>query len=252
MIFKVYFHLRWYDHATWITHFLNSQDRNGIHYTVILLPGLHFFRSWRNPSPCPYQRLTEGRAPWLLSILIRICCWQLSASTSFSSQPRLNGVCNPPSHSLFSLPGVGMLAPVLCHLSESVLLSLAYMDKSAFWHVTPAAKNSPSSHSKPGPETMSSTKRNMKDSWSHNPWNYFQETLVETIRSTPSLAVHTVTARRWAHLWIISLFPKSSRPWTTWRSNSSVPSAWRCSRSLWSFFPVSITCVGNVPVISSR
>lgn len=56
--------------------------------------------------------------------------------TSLSSQPRLNGVCNPPSHPLSSLPGVEMLAPVLCHLSESILLSLAYTDKSVCCHVT--------------------------------------------------------------------------------------------------------------------
>lgn len=164
-------------------------------------------------------------AQWL-GMHICICCWQLSASTSLSSQLCLNGVCNPSSHSLSSLPGAGMLAPVLCHLSESILLSLAYMDKSAHYHVTPpAAKNSSGTPSEPGPETMSSIEKTIKDTWSPNPWNYFQETLAETIRSTLSLAVHTGTARRWAHLWIISLFPKSSRPWITWRSNSSVLSA---------------------------
>lgn len=31
---------------------------------------------------------------------------------------------------------------------------------------------------------MSSTERNVKDTWSHKPWNYFQEILAETIQNT--------------------------------------------------------------------
>ena len=77
----------------------------------------------------------------------------------------------------------------------------------------------------PGSETMSSAERNAKDTWSPNPWNYFQVSLAEAVRSSLSLAEHTGTARRWAHLWITSLFPKSSRPWITWRSSSFVPFA---------------------------
>lgn len=155
---------------------------------------------------------------------ICICCWQLSASTSLSSQPWLNGVCNPSFHPLSSLLGTGMLAPVLCHLSESILLSLAYMDKSAHCHVTPAAKNSSGTSSEPGPETMSSTEKTIKDTWSTQSLELFPGNTCRSHRSTLSLAVHRGTAGRWAHLWITSLFPKNSRPWITWRNNSSVRS----------------------------
>lgn len=43
------------------------------------------------------------------------------------------------------------------------------------------AKNSSITHSEPGPATMSSIERNIKDTWSYSPWNYFQETLAEAV-----------------------------------------------------------------------
>lgn len=98
--------------------------------------GLHCPQSWRNLSPSPCWVFTECTAQGRGTHTC-ICCWQLSASTPFSSQRSLNGVCNPPSHPLSSLPRAGMLASALCHLSESIFLSLAYMGKSAHCHVTP-------------------------------------------------------------------------------------------------------------------
>ncbi|XP_040586863.1 tripartite motif-containing protein 54 isoform X2 [Mesocricetus auratus] len=40
--------------------------------------------------------------------------------------------------------------------------------------------------------------------------------------------------------------------WTTWRSSSSAPSAWRCSPSPWSSCRASTTCAASAPTTSSR
>lgn len=208
-----------------VTHLLNSRDRNCTHYTV--RPLGRVLLSWGNLAPRFYwalQRVGLGDSVtwWLGGLHIRICCWQLSASTSFSSQPFLNGVCNPPSHLLSSLPGAGMLAPALCHLSESIFLSLAYMDKKAHCHVTPRLLKTAAA---PTPNLGLKQCPPLKETWRALDHTVLGIVSRKHLQKPLSLAVLAGTARRWAHLWITSLFLKSSRPWITWRNNSSVPSA---------------------------